>query len=164
MNDFMTHPNAIKGFHVEDQFVEFVKSVRPKATVEPATIKQNRCEHWDFKVNGLKIEVKGIKNCRQEGTNFTILEIFDVYHKMGWLYGDADYICFQSGTTENYCWLFTPLDKLQKFHQSRIIPETVVDLKDAHHKIYTRNGNDRMTVVDMNDLKPFSIIAKIKNK
>ena len=151
---FENYSKTKKGKEVENQFIEKIKIKRPYAIIVTASTHQNRNEHWDFEINGKKIDVKSEKNTGL-GNSYTILEIIDVYGTMGWLYGNADYIAFQSGDS----FIITSRKRLVDYHQKTTKNIKVTNLKEAINKKYSRT-NDIITVIPFSDIIAFSYKLK----
>jgi hypothetical protein len=147
----MLERNIRKGTQAEVDFIYRVKKIRPNADIIKATMEENISGHWDYSINGCTIDIKCVKNCRQQSNNYTIVEYMNDQGNKGWLYGDADYIAFQSGDTDASVFLLVNRMELVRYCKKNVVMQTVPTLQEARNKLFSR-GNDLMTVVDMNYL------------
>jgi len=88
------------------------------------------------------------------------VELRNVNGELGWLYGEADYIAFETRSH----WIVVPRKKLVYFIEG-ITENSEQTLKPTVYKLYQRNGRkDLMTVIPTMDLLAISevIINKIK--
>ena len=147
----------LKGKEKEKEFGRLVG-----ATIY-ATPYQDMHEHWDLIYNDKKIDVKGIKKISRTNLhyneNWHWIERLNVNGKLGWIYGMADSIAFE---TINY-WILVDRDKLLKF----ILKYS--DLNEIDEKkpysTYRRYGrNDAITLINTFDLMylAYEIIPKKK--
>lgn len=161
--NFKDQPKTIQGDKAENAFISTIKKIIKNVIVYTADTFQNRIEHWDYRINNIKIDVKAIKDCHINDTRYTIVEFLDTYMHKGWLYGEADYIVFQSGTSDNYQWLMVDRLELMDYCQHNVKMITVPDLSQSINKLFSR-GNDLMTVVDMTYLECLPKSKIIRNK
>jgi hypothetical protein len=130
-----------------------------------ATKEQDIHEHWDVKsVVGTKYDVKAMKKWKRADPEPTdrihFVELRNVQGKLGWLYGEADYIAFETRSH----WIVVPRQKLVFFVEGATEKNERSE-KPAVYKLYQREGRkDLMTVVPTMDLLAISevIINKIK--
>lgn len=80
--------------------VNFVNCCRQNS-IEPTKSKPHAdmFEHWDFRVNGYRVEVKGRKRLKRSDTSVNddviYIEFKNVRGNDGWILGRADYIAFE---------------------------------------------------------------------
>ena len=149
----MTEEHIKQGSKAEYQFIKLIKEIKPLAIIVTASTEQNIHQHIDFIINDCTIDVKSIKNCIPQTTNYTIVEFLNVNMDLGWLYSkELQYIAFQSGTSSNYRWLLVKRTELLDYCKHNIIMQTVPNIADAVNKLYSR-GNDLISVVDMDYLR-----------
>jgi len=130
-----------------------------------ATKEEDILEHWDVKsIAGTKYDVKAIKKWRRSDAEPTdrihYVELRNVRGELGWLYGEADYIAFETRAH----WIVVPRKKLVHFIEGATENNERSD-KPAVYKLYQREGRkDLMTVIPTMDLLAISevIINKLK--
>jgi len=114
-------------------------------------------EHWDVRdVNGYKFDVKAMKKWKRADPEPTdrmhYVELRNVHGELGWLYGEADYIVFE---TRRH-WIVVKRRTLMPFIEG-ITENSEQSLKPTVYKLYQRNGRkDLMTVVPTVDLLAIS--------
>jgi len=116
-----------------------------------ATEHENIYEHWDVRIDNIKIDIKGMKRELRNDSSVNgyrhYIELRGVRGHPGWLYGKADYFAFE--TIEDF--LLVEKIKLQKWVDKNIIKEEVT--KPELYKLYSRVGRlDQMTLVKTSDL------------
>ena len=122
-----------------------------------STRKQDMEEHWDLQdSDGMKYDVKAIKRIRRDDEEFTdqthYIEFRNVRGKMGWLYGMANYIVFE---TRRY-WIVVNRRSLMAFAEGWT-EENKRSPKPEVYKLYQREGKkDLMTLVPTVDLLAIS--------
>ncbi len=124
---------------------------------------QDMSEHWDFELS-MPIDVKAMKKTsrsdRDTDDSIHWVEIINVNGELGWLYGKAMYIAFE---TELF-WIFVYRESLVEFIKEmckdKIPTNSVLDF----YKIYTRDGRkDRITkvkTIDLMSISDFLIMKK----
>jgi hypothetical protein len=129
-----------------------------------ATDKQDMEEHWDVESEGKRYDVKAMKKWRRSDAEPTdrihYVELRNVRGELGWIYGEADYIAFETRSH----WIVVPRKKLVFFIEGATEKNERSD-KPAVYKLYQREGRkDLMTVVPTMDLLAISevIINKLK--
>jgi len=125
-----------------------------------ATTHENIHEHWDVRDEEFKYDVKAMKRCNRGDSEPTdrihYIELKNVQGKKGWLYGDADYIAFETRAH----WVLVSRPRLQKWIDS--IDKPMSNKKEIY-KLYSRVGRaDVMTIVPTMDL--IAISDKIVKK
>ena len=116
------------------------------------TEEEDYSEHWDVKVNGIKIHVKAIK---KDDENIHFVEFKNVLGKKGWLYGDADGFAFE---TKDY-WIEVKKEDLQEMVHDKCMDKV---MGWDFYELATRPGaKDLFTKVKTIDL---CYIGKIKMK
>jgi hypothetical protein len=127
-----------------------------------ATKEQDINEHWDFvgdyeNYKQIKVDVKSIKKINRKDVtpneNYHWIEIQNVRGNKGWLYGDADFIAFE--TLKEY--IFVDRKKLIELIESYKItkePEILFDDTTKElHKLYKRfNRQDIIILVSTSEL------------
>jgi hypothetical protein len=130
-----------------------------------ATTQEDMHEHWDVKsVAGTKYDVKAMKRWKRSDPEPTdrihYVELRNVRGELGWLYGQADYIAFETRAH----WIVVPRKKLIHFIEG-VTENNERSDKPAVYKLYQREGRkDLMTVIPTMDLLAISevIINKLK--
>ena len=113
--------------------------------------------HWDvMDANGKRYDVKAMKKWRREDPEPTdrmhYVELRNVHGELGWLYGEADYIAFE---TRKY-WLVVNRKFLMAFVEGAT-QKNLRSQKPEVYKLYQRDGRkDLMTVVPTVDLLAIS--------
>lgn len=122
--------------------------------VHVASFSQDVHEHWDLKISGLRVDVKGVKRINRQGKKddkFHWLEFKNVRGNRGWLYGNADMIAFEC----NDYWIL--VDRLTLVEWA----EEVVEMEHAHYPLYkikTRKGRqDIISLIKSDDLLEIGI-------
>lgn len=139
------------GRRAEHEFARCLESPRL------ATDQQDMEEHWDvMSGGGTKFDVKAMKKWRRDDPEPTdrmhFVELRNVHGELGWLYGEADYIVFE---TRAY-WIVVKRSRLVYFIEG-ITENSEQTLKPTVYKLYQRNGRkDLMTVVPTVDLLAIS--------
>jgi hypothetical protein len=124
---------------------------------EFSTPEQDMKEHWDVKdVNGYRYDVKAMKKWRRDYPEPTdrmhFVELRNVHGELGWLYGEADYIVFE---TRRY-WIVVKRRSLMPYIEGLTENDEHSD-EPAVYKLYQRKGRkDLMTVVPTVDLLAIS--------
>jgi hypothetical protein len=122
-----------------------------------ATKEQDIHEHWDVKsVAGTKYDVKAMKKWKRADPEPTdrmhYIELRNVNGDLGWLYGEADYIVFETRAH----WIVVKRRTLMPFIEG-LTENSEQSLKPAVYRLYQRNGRkDLMTVVPTVDLLAIS--------
>lgn len=122
-----------------------------------ATDQEDMEEHWDvMSGGGTKYDVKAMKKWRRNDPEATdrihFIELRNVNGELGWIYGEADYIAFE---TRAY-WIIVPRKKLMLFVEAAT-ENSEQSLKPAVYRLYQRSGRkDLMTVVPTVDLLAIS--------
>lgn len=155
---FDTKASFQQGNHAEDLFV--LAAVKNGWKISASTKEQNIDEHWDFLIERedqiLKVEVKSEKRIeRGDGKaqgNFVWVELRNVRGKVGWLFGKADVIAFETAST----FVFVQRrDLLTVVNQKVDLVAKVTSAKEALYKIYTRSGRkDKLTLLPIRDIEP----------
>jgi hypothetical protein len=113
-------------------------------------------EHWDVVSNNLKYDVKAMKKWNRADPEPTdrmhYIELRNVNGDLGWLYGEADYIVFETRAH----WIVVKRRTLMPFIEG-LTENSEQSLKPAVYRLYQRNGRkDLMTVVPTVDLLAIS--------
>jgi hypothetical protein len=114
-------------------------------------------EHWDVKsAAGTKYDVKAMKKWNRADPEPTdrmhYVELRNVKGELGWLYGEADYIVFE---TRRH-WIVVKRRTLMPFIEG-LTENSEQSLKPTVYKLYQRTGRkDLMTVVPTVDLLAIS--------
>ena len=139
------------GQRSEESFAQLL--INPKFS----SPEQDMEEHWDvMDGNGKKYDVKAMKKWRRDDPDPTdrihYVELRNVHGELGWLYGEADYIAFE---TRRY-WLVVD----RKFLMAYVEGATQKNLRSQRpevYKLYQREGRkDLMTLVPTVDLLAIS--------
>ena len=146
------------GEKAEGLFVEIAR--RLGWQVSPSSKDENIDEHWDFLIEKehqkYKVEVKSAKRIhRNDGgtqSEYTWVEIHGVRPKdAGWLFGKADLIAFEKGSSFI---LVKRLDLLAVVNKKVNLVAKVRDPKDALYKIYSRDKRkDKLTLLPTSDIE-----------
>jgi hypothetical protein len=147
------------GQTAEQRFAELLEGSRR------ATTQEDMHEHWDvMSETGMKFDVKAMKKWKRSDPEPTdrihYVELRNVRGELGWLYGEADYIAFETRAH----WIVVPRKKLVHFIEGATEKNERSD-KPAVYKLYQREGRkDLMTVIPSMDLLAISevIINKLK--
>jgi hypothetical protein len=147
------------GQTAEERFASLLEGSRR------ATTQEDMHGHWDvMSATGMKFDVKAMKKWKRADPEPTdrihFVELRNVQGKLGWLYGEADYIAFETRAH----WIVVPRQKLVFFVEGATEKNERSE-KPAVYKLYQREGRkDLMTVVPTMDLLAISevIINKIK--
>jgi hypothetical protein len=147
------------GQTAEQRFAELLEGSRR------ATTHEDMHEHWDvMSETGMKFDVKAMKKWKRSDPEPTdrihYVELRNVRGELGWLYGQADYIAFETRAH----WIVVPRKKLVHFIEGATENNERSD-KPAVYKLYQREGRkDLMTVIPSMDLLAISevIINKLK--
>lgn len=158
MNNFLESKKKLQGDKAETLFVQLIQQIKPTAIITSATTEQNRVEHWDISVDAVTYDVKDEKNLGLTNS-YQVLEIFDWRGKLGWLYGEADFIAFKSGSS----FILTSRKELVKYHLNNTKDEKCGVLSEAINKTYTRNNKDLITIFCLNDVLRHSYILYNKD-
>jgi hypothetical protein len=147
------------GQTAEQRFAELLEGSRR------ATTQEDMYEHWDvMSETGMKFDVKAMKKWKRTDAEPTdrihYVELRNVRGELGWIYGKADYIAFETRAH----WIVVPRKKLVFFIEG-VTENNERSDKPAVYKLYQREGRkDLMTVVPTMDLLAISevIINKLK--
>ncbi len=135
-----------RGKRAEKEYAKLYKNVSLSTEEEDCN------EHWDLKINNIKIDVKAIK---KNDENIHFVEFKNVLGKKGWLYGDADGFAFE---TEDY-WIEVKKEDLQEMVHDKCIDK--VKGWDFYELATRPGAKDLFTKVKTIDL---CYIGKIKVK
>lgn len=121
-----------------------------------STPEEDMTQHWDVEAGGKRYDVKAMKKWRRDDPDPTdrihYVELRNVHGELGWLYGEADYIAFE---TRRY-WLVVD----RKFLMAYVEGATQKNLRSQKpevYKLYQREGRkDLMTLVPTVDLLAIS--------
>jgi hypothetical protein len=138
------------GQRAEHQFAQLLNN--PKFS----TPEQDMKEHWDVESDGKRYDVKAMKKWSRKNAEPTdrmhFVETRNVHGKLGWLYGEADYIVSE---TRRY-WIVVNRRSLMAFIEGATEKKERSD-EPAVYKLYQRTGRqDEMTVVPTVDLLAIS--------
>jgi hypothetical protein len=138
------------GQKAEQRFAQLLNN--PKFS----TPEQDMKEHWDVESDGKRYDVKAMKRWKRSDTKPTdrmhFVELRNVHGELGWLYGEADYIAFE---TRRY-WIVVNRRTLMPYIEA-IVGNSEQSLKPAVYRLYQREGRkDLMTVVPTVDLLAIS--------
>lgn len=125
-------------------------------TFTEATKEENIYKHIDIIVDGIKVDVKGMKRLNREDANVNpdihYVEFQNVRGDKGWLYGEADYIAFEQ---PDY-FIMVDRKKLGKYYCNIMKGKTEVLVSNSDKKIhtwYTCKGKlDIIILVNTSDL------------
>jgi hypothetical protein len=117
---------------------------------------ENINSHWDVASNGIKYDVKAMKKMSRKDEQPTdrihFIELRNVHGLLGWVYGDAHYIAFE---TRSY-WIVVKRTKLVHFVEQITDKQPFSD-RPKPYQLYQRNGRkDIMTIVPTMDLLAIS--------
>lgn len=127
-----------------------------------ATPDQDMFEHWDFELS-IPIDVKAMKKTSRSDSDpddsIHWVEIINVDGNLGWLYGNAMYISFE---TELF-WIFVHREALVEFIKEMCKDKIHTNSVLEFYKIYTREGRkDKITKVKTIDLMSISDFLLMK--
>lgn len=132
----------------EKEFYNLFKDrIRREATKE-----EDMFLHFDVVIDGIKIDVKGLKKFNRSDLEVNPdvhwVELRNVRGNKGWLYGEADKIAFE---TVNGYLLINRID-LHAFCKRKVVDRNIYNEKYIY-KLYQRpNRKDVITLVLTNDL------------
>lgn len=138
------------GQRAEQRFAELLNNPRF------STPEEDMAQHWDVESNGKRYDVKAMKKWKRSNAEHTdrmhYVELRNVHGELGWLYGEADYIVFE---TRRY-WLVVNRRLLMAFIEGAT-EKNERSSEPAVYKLYQRTGRkDEMTVVPTVDLLAIS--------
>lgn len=144
----------IKGKEVEANFAKLFDNIRKP------TNKEDMIEHWDINI-GVKVDVKGLKKIlrteEHPNEDYHWIEIKGITGKLGWLYGQADYIAFE---TYDY-FIIVNRERLRQWVESKVVKE-FTEYPELY-RLYRREGrNDVLTIIKTLDLCYLSSGIKAK--
>jgi len=128
--------------------------------VLPATRSENMFGHFDFIVNGKKIEVKSEKalNRGEESSPIFWIEAINVRGNIGWLYGESDTVAF----LHNGEFWAVETKTLRRYVEKEIPGASNPGSDKGYKKWYRRWGRqDSITYIYPKDIAPL-VIQKIK--
>ena len=136
----------------EKEYARLYSGATDFNNIQFPTEREDMNEHWDVKINGVKIDVKAIK---KDNENIHFVEFKNVLGNKGWLYGEADGFAFE---TRDY-WIEVTKEDLQEMVHDKCIDK----VKGwEFYELATRPGaKDLFTKVKTLDL---CFIGKIKKK
>lgn len=138
------------GKRAEERFAQLLNNPRF------STPEQDMEQYWDVESDGKRYDVKSVKKWKRDDAETTdrihYVELRNVHGELGWLYGEADYIAFE---TRKY-WLIVD----RKFLMAYVEGATQKNQRSQRpevYKLYQREGRkDLMTVVPTVDLLAIS--------
>jgi len=150
------------GQTAEDIFFDHFRSNHKK--IRTATTMENRKRHYDFVVfeeslgRHIRVEVKSMKarkRGQQPDPNIIYLEVHNIDGFPGWVYGEADYVAFQTPTGFMMVNRIRLVEKVNHyFTRLPYVTESGID--------YTLYG--RFNRKDLVMILPFSEISQIEDK
>ena len=157
------------GEAAENRFKRMMES--RKARVQESTKSEDMYEHFDYRVfvaddSNFTVDVKAMKKiCREEDEEvqdeYVWVEFMNVNNAPGWLYGEADYIAFETKTG------FSMVDrkKLSDYCDSVVDKNTTVSYcRNALNKVYRRKDRrDSMTLLELELIPHTKIIDREYN-
>lgn len=138
------------GQRAEQRFAQLLNNPRFSTPEEDMT------QHWDVEADGKRYDVKAMKKWKRENPESTdrmhYVELRNVHGELGWLYGEADYIVFE---TRRY-WIVVNRRSLMPYIEG--LTEGAKRTKEPTvYNFYQREGRkDLMTVVPTVDLLAIS--------
>jgi hypothetical protein len=118
-----TRNQQVLGALAEIRFVsDYILCKGLPSAFTKATYMQDRTEHWDVNIDGVKIDVKGKRHSRLEGgvqDKYSLFEFYNVSGTKGWGLGDADKIAYEFDKS----WVVVNRDALHKRLIKEIDPE-----------------------------------------
>jgi len=150
-----------KGKEVEKKFAQFLEHF---GEVREANQNEDMYEHWDIALYDTKFDVKGLrkKNRHDEefDENIHWVELRNVYGQNGWLYGQSNFIVFE---TLDY-WVVVKRTKLIKLIEEKCTDVDRFYTEPTLYKFYRRsNREDTITLVKTIDLCKISNIILSKD-
>jgi len=145
------------GLKIEKEFAE-LEEFKDLEKIK-ATNDENKLEHWDWKINNIKYDVKSQKKVKRFDKNpsneFTYVE-FQTYNYKGWIYGKADKIAFE------FCDSYIIVDRLDLLQLviSKMDTKEIFD-RPMTYRFYKRT---RKTSSDILVLVPIEDIVEISEK
>lgn len=144
----------------EKRFIEDFSNNFTVNEVIISTTSEDILGHFDVTLNNLKYDVKSLKRIKrddpQPNEQYHWLEIKNVHGKKGSLYGDADFLAFET----NDFWVVVDIIKVQNFVSKNVNKVYVNNQDEALYCLYRRSErNDVLTLVKTIDL--MSIAAHI---
>jgi hypothetical protein len=133
----------------------FVKACLKRGWVKPSPSdeKQNRYEHWDFKLsNGSKVDVKGCKRLNRHDeesrSDIIYIEFVGIVGYKGWVYGESDIIAFETESE----FILISTKRLQKISRKLISREFTRTPK--LYKSYSRSSRplERVGLLHIDDI------------
>lgn len=108
MGNVQDKPQVIEGRKTEEKFAKLFRN--------PifSDVEQDRHEHWDVEIGGVKFDIKGLKHAvkgEDPDEMYHIVELKNYNGDAGWLYGKADCFAFE---THDY-WVLVEAKKLREF-------------------------------------------------
>lgn len=150
-----------KGKEVEAIFAQYLSNF---GNVSEANSYQDMNEHWDVALEDIKFDVKGLrkKNRHDEDFDENIhwIEMQNVHGNVGWLYGEADFIAFES---IDY-WIIVKRTSLIKLIDKKCTDKENFYTRPELYKFYRRsNREDMITLVKTIDLCKISDVILSKD-
>lgn len=138
-----TGKTAIEGASAEQRFENIARNRFPRARFVPATPEQDKFQHWDFALDQLKYEVKGMKRLSRRDMNvqdeWIPAEFKSVGGYPGWMYGGADKLAFE--TREGFI-VVNRADFAKLAERLIDLTKMATRSEDAKYRGYTRMGID----------------------
>lgn len=115
-------------------------------------IKRHIDLYWSYESNLFKIDVKSMKKIDRKDSksdeNYHWIELQNVNRDKGWLFGDQDYIAFE---TEDYWLLITP-NRIKNLLNRKIQNWDEVQYKQPYRVYRRMNRMDKIVLVKTIDL------------
>jgi hypothetical protein len=130
---------------------EEFRQLFPGKEIIVASDEEDMKEHWDLKIEGVKIDVKGLKKVQrsdeQVEQHIHWLEIKNVKGETGWCYGQADAFAFE---IQDY-WIIVKKEALQSYIKENVIKR--ITKTPVLYYLYRRKSRlDLITPVTSYDL------------
>lgn len=139
----------VLGALAETRFVsDYILCRGLPSTFLKASYMQDRTEHWDVSIDGVKIDIKAKRNSRCDSSveeKYSVFEFINVSGTKGWGLGDADKIAYEF----NDIWAVVNRENLHQRIKMEIKPDdtpTISSGKIVPYKLTTRNRRDDVYV------------------
>lgn len=143
-----TRNQQVLGALAESRFVsDYILSKGLPSTFIKASYTQDRTEHWDVSIDGVKIDIKAKRRSRTDSNisdKYALFEFVNVSGTKGWGVGGADKIAYEFDDI----WIVINREALHHRVRREIHPEDVATAYSAitPYKLSTRNNKDDVYV------------------
>lgn len=137
-----TEANANRGNEAVHEFAELVLKLKPDAKIVYSTIQQDKHEHWDIEIDGVKHDIKDNMTFDRQGRDCIVIEIMNNWGDRGSLFGIADRLTYKFYDT------FISIERKALVEYNKTNSRRLVeDKRDAVGNYYRRTHENKLDLI-----------------